>query len=398
MRRLLAGAALIALATAASAQSPAAWRDASAALPAKDAPGHAMNAQAVDIDGDGERDLVIAMERGANRLLLNDGMGRFEDASTRLPRAARDSEETAIADFDRDGDLDIAVANEDDLLPELYINDGAARFRDASDRIAIRVKANAVVAFDADRDGDQDLLFGGDTVSHLLINTGRGRFVDDSVKRLPPIYMRTQDVAVGDVDGDGDLDLAFGNEDRNRLLLNNGSGVFTVRADAIEPASEPEETRDVDLVDLDADGDLDLVLANARIWNPNARAASRILLNDGRGRFLRQPDDAWPRERADQTVTVAAVDLTGDGLPELASGTVEDLTGRSPRGALRVWRNLGAGRFAEMTAGIVPEGVIANMFDITAADLDGDGKSDLFVAARGGRDVLLLTTHAPVSP
>ena len=398
MRRLLAGAAVLALATAVSAQTPDRWRDASAGLPAKDAPGHSMNAQAVDIDGDGDRDLVIAMERGPNRLLLNDGAGRFEDASHRLPRAAKDSEESAVADLDRDGDLDIAIANEDDLLPELYLNDGSARFRDESRRLAIRVKANAVVAFDADRDGDQDLLFGGDTVSHLMINDGRGRFRDDSVRRLPPVYMRTQDVAVGDVDGDGDLDFVFGNEDRNRVFLNDGSGVFTVRTDGIEPASEPEETRDADLVDLDADGDLDLVLANARIWNQNARAPSRILLNDGRGRFLRQPDEAWPRERADQTVTVAAADLTGDGLPELISGTVEDLSGRSPRGALRVWRNLDGGRFAEMTEEIMPEGVLANMFDIAATDFDGDGKPDVFVAARGGRDVLLLSGPAPVSP
>jgi hypothetical protein len=398
MRAWLAGAALAVLASAAGAQGASVWRDASQSLPPKDLPGHAMNAQAVDIDGDGDRDLVIAMERGANRLLLNDGAGRFEEASHRLPRDARDSEETAVADFDRDGDLDIAVANEDDLLPELYLNDGSARFRDESRRLAIRVKANAVVAFDADRDGDADLLFGGDTVSHLMINDGRGRFRDDSVRRLPPIYMRTQDVAVGDIDVDGDLDLVFGNEDRNRVLVNNGSGVFTVRGDAIEPAGEPEETRDVDLVDLDADGDLDLVLANARIWNQNARAASRILLNDGQGRFVRQPVEAWPRERADQTVTVAAVDLTGDGLPELLSATTEDLSGRAPKGTLRVWRNLGGGRFAEMTGEVVPEGVNANMFDIAAADFNGDDKTDVFIAARGGRDVLLLSGPAPSAP
>jgi hypothetical protein len=65
---------------------------------------------------------------------------------------------------------------------------------------------------------------------------------------------------------------------------------------------------------------------------------------------------------------------------------------------LRVWRNLGGGRFAEMTAEIMPDGVVANMFDIAAADFDGDGKTDVFVAARGGRDVLLLSGAAPVSP
>ena len=51
-----------------------------------------------------------------------------------------------------------------------------------------------------------------------------------------------------------------------------------------------------------------------------------------------------------------------------------------------------------MTEEIMPEGVLANMFDIAATDFDGDGKPDVFVAARGGRDVLLLSGPAPVSP
>jgi FG-GAP-like repeat len=51
--------------------------DASDQVPAKTGIGHSMNAKAGDVDGDGDLDIVVAMERQANRLLLNDGRGRF---------------------------------------------------------------------------------------------------------------------------------------------------------------------------------------------------------------------------------------------------------------------------------------------------------------------------------
>src|SRR6187402_1522920 len=62
--------------------------------------GPCMNAAAGDVDGDGDLDLALAMEFVPKVLLLNDGSGRFTDASAKLlPRTIHDSEDVAFADF-----------------------------------------------------------------------------------------------------------------------------------------------------------------------------------------------------------------------------------------------------------------------------------------------------------
>jgi len=383
------GSAILVAALLAGAAGPAgpAFEDASAALPAKAVPGHSMNVRVADLNGDGAADLVVAMEREPNRLLLGDGRGSFRDASADLPRAARDSEEVELVDVDGDRDLDIVAANEDDLRPELYLNDGRGRFSDASARLAHRVKANAVVAFDADGDRVPDLFFGGDKVSSLWIGDGRGGFRDESLARLPDAYGGTQDVAAGDIDGDGDADLVLGNEDRNQIYVNDGRGRFALAPATALPraAAGPEETRDVELFDADGDGRLDLFLANVRLWNPRAVPQSRLLLGDGKGGF-RDATDRLP-QRQENTLSALPVDLDGDGRPDLVTTSVGDLAAADPAGPVRVLINRG-GRFEEATPAWLPAGTQARGFD-AAAVATARGRVDLFVAGRGGPDLLL---------
>jgi hypothetical protein len=394
MRSILFSAPLLLLASPALAQSLPVWRDASATLPPKEAPGHSMNVRAADVDKDGDLDLVFAMEYRINRLLLNDGRGGFTDVSNQLPQNALDSEEVALADYDSDGDIDIAVANEDDLLPELYLNDGKGRFSDASARIAHRVKANAVVAFDANGDKRPDLFFGGDKVSSLWINTGKARFRDESIQRLPKRFGANQDVAVGDIDGDGDLDLVLGNEDRNQIYVNDGKGVFALAdAKALPGAGRPEETRDAELFDADSDGDLDIFFANVALWNPRAVPQNRLLLNDGKGNFT-DVTAQWLPQREESTVAAHPIDLDGDGRLDLITTARDNSTAQAPlqnpTALVRAFRNDGT-RFVEITDQLFPTPLTANGFDILTEDLDGDGKFDLYIASRGGPDRLLLS-------
>jgi hypothetical protein len=386
MRLVLFAAALVSIAAFARAEPR--FVDASSSLPAKEGRGHSMNVKAADIDRDGDLDLVIAMEFGANRLLLNDGSGRFADASERLPRAARDSEEIALADFDADGDLDVAVANEDDLKQELYLNDGRGQFRDASARLRIRVKANAVVAADLDGDRRPDLFFGGDKVSALMVNRGRARFEDVSFDRLPERYGANQDVAVGDIDADGDPDLVLANEDANQIYLNDGKGGFALAPAASLPrAARPEESRDAEVFDVDGDGDLDLFFANVRLWNQNAVAQNRLLLNDGKGAFT-DATAVWLPAREESAVSAEPVDVDGDGRLDLVLGTLRiDGTKIGP-GPIRVLKNSGSA-FVEVTDAWLPAGTIAAGFDVAVGDFDGDKRPDLFVASRGSPDVYL---------
>ena len=367
------------------------FRDATVSnLPTSALRGYSMDARAADLDADGDLDLVIANEFEPNILLLNDGTGRFEDGSDRLPSADRDSEDVAIADFDGDGDLDVVVVTEDDVVNEYYLNDGAGRFTDAGDRWPVDGTSNAVLAADLTGDGAPDLLVGNNGQNRLLVNDGTGHFADETAARLPERDDVTQDLELGDVAGDGDLDLIVGNEDDNRLMINDGSGTFRDAApDAIPLIDPPEETREADFGDVDGDGDLDLIFANVRLFVPDAVRQNRLLLNDGSGRFT---DATARRLPADDQSSLDAdfVDLDGDGDLDVVTSNVlfdGESIGSAPYGVLL---NDGSGRFSDATATAFADGVTGRGLDAEAHDFDGDDRVDLFLCSRGTVDRLLL--------
>ena len=273
-----------------------------------------MDATFGDIDGDGDLDVVVAQERAQNLVLVNDGTGHFSDESAaRIGDAAHDSEHAALADFDGDGDLDLVFVAEDDEINELYLNDGRGRFEAADDRLAdVGGVSNALAVGDLDDDGDLDLLIGNAGQNELLLNDGRANFSLATAGRLPVAARTTQDLELGDVDSDGDLDLIEANEDDNRLLLNDGHGRFVDASSSRLPAdSGREETREADLGDIDGDGDLDLLFANASFL-ADKEPQNRLLVNDGRGYFV---DETRTRLPLDPLGSLDGdfVDLDADG-------------------------------------------------------------------------------------
>ncbi|MEM7585808.1 MAG: FG-GAP-like repeat-containing protein [Acidobacteriota bacterium] len=254
-------------------------------LPVLDGP--TMDAAVADVDADGDLDLLLAQEHQPNILLINDGSGRLTNVSAaQLPQVARDSEDIAFGDFDGDGDVDAVVVSEDDEINELYLNDGRGHFTDGGDRLPVTGRTNAVVTADLDGDGALDLILGNSGQNVLLLNDGQGHFReatgnDGTQGRLPAVEDITQDLELGDVDGDGDLDLLVGNQDANRLLINDGQGVFR---DVELPMREvPEETREADFGDVDGDGNLDILFANIRGFVRDADPRNRLLLGEGTG-------------------------------------------------------------------------------------------------------------------
>src|SRR5262245_41876567 len=148
--------------------------------------GPCMNAAAGDVDGDGDLDLALAMELVPKVLLLNDGSGRFSDASAKLPRTIHDSEDVAFADFDADSDLDLVFVSEDDRKDELFLNDGTGRFSDESNRLLPDDVSNALVVLDLNGDGAPDVLTGNIGTDRALSTGGSGRFHEATATRWGP--------------------------------------------------------------------------------------------------------------------------------------------------------------------------------------------------------------------
>ena len=353
--------------------------------------GLSMDAVAADIDDDGDLDLVVANEFRRNILLLNDGDGVFTDSSDRLPDTSRDSEDLAVHDWDGDGALDVLIVSEDDQVNELFLQrDGA--FIDASERLPSDGVSNAV-AWAVLSGGDLPTVFvGNNGQNRLWIQQGPARaFVDATDGRLPALDDVTQDLELGDLDGDGDLDLVVGNEGDN-LILFQDAGVFSPAPDGCLPLrAEPEETRDVELGDVDGDGDLDLVFGNVVAFVPGADAANRLLLNTGSGCF-EDASERWPNASR-STFDADLVDLDGDGDLDLITGNLRPGLSLAADG-FRAYTNDGSGRFTHSTEelfGALPPG---KGFDVEAFDADGDGALDLFMASRGAQDLLYLRRAA----
>jgi len=358
-------------------------------LPYQDLAGLSMDAGVTDIDDDGDWDIIIANEFRANILLLNNGKGQFAWESNRLPRTERDSEDVGIADFDQDGDLDIIIVSEDDLVNELYLQQPDSTFLDASDRIPVAGRSNAVLLADINGDGLPDILIGNNGQNALLINQGDAQFIDESSGRLPLLEDITQDIEFGDVDGDGDPDLIVGNEDENRLLMNDGTGHFVDQSTERLPYRvEAEETREADFGDVDGDGDLDLLFANVQAFVDDAFRQNRLLLNDGNGYFTDVTAKQLPADE-DRSFDGDFFDLDGDGDLDIITSNSNGPSYQEPS-AYRIFLNDGTGVFAEAPTHFLPAGIAGSGFDVEQADFNGDGLPDLYLASRGTIDQLVF--------
>src|SRR5690606_28730687 len=187
-------------------------------------------------------------------------LAQMPSTEKRLWFAGSDTEDIAIADFNNDGWLDLVFAAEDDMNHEFYLNQGNGRFKEVKNKFPQFI-SNAVQAYDFNGDGAIDLIFGNQGQSRLFINDGKGNFTEETESRLPQDEnTTTQDIALVDVNHDGNIDIIMGNENGNQLWINRGKGFFTNETAGRFPSSPDMETRKVIIIDVNQDGHPDIYL------------------------------------------------------------------------------------------------------------------------------------------
>ena len=261
------------------------------------------------------------------------------ETGARMPRDSDHTIEIDAGDVDGDGDLDIVTANVNKEQNRIYINDGTGHFTDET------------------------------------LNP------DSTGKRLPPVGDTTADVELADVDGDGDLDIFYANTtfdgQQNRLLINDGNGYFTGETLARLPLLD-DYSRDAIFLDVDSDGDLDILVANSIfLGSQTGGQFNRILINDGTGHFTDETFDAdddplrIPKDPG-STRDIAGADVDHDGDIDLF------VANRAISNQNRLFLNDATGYFTDATGAMLPFDYQSSR-DADFGDADGDGDPDIYI-------------------
>jgi hypothetical protein len=296
------------------------------------APAHV---EAVDMDGDADLDLLVAAlgflfpnnnRVGSVIVLENDGQQKFAPhyVADRVARVA----DARAADFDGDGDLDISVAGfgYDDGETTWLENKGGWMFEPhVLQRLSGAINA---IPFDANGDKAQDIVA---LISQeweeiwAFVNDGKGRFAARLIWGSTNADFGSSWLTVVDMDRDGDGDLLYANGDAFEYappnsrpwqgvqwLENRGDVRFEVRRlTDLQGATSPEA------LDLDGDGDLDVLLVTANNDWDNPQAPSLLWLeNDGQMKFTMHGIAGSPTH----LLTLAVGDLDGDGRHDAVTG------------------------------------------------------------------------------
>jgi hypothetical protein len=242
---------------------------------------------AEDIDNDGDID-VLALSGAGNALYLNDGKGRFSDATEaaglgwkRPDGTAGEPRQPIVADFDNDGLEDVLITYVDDDH-RLYRNLGNAKFADVTRNANLGGKSlvgGPATALDFDNDGLLDLYIGyfGDYIHGVLPTLSRrnsnalpdklfrnkGNFVFEEVPNSGVENSGwAQSVGHLDFDGDGREDILCGNDfGTNAWYRNLGNGKFEDVSSKIG-TDKPSYTMNVGITDLNRDGLPDVYISN----------------------------------------------------------------------------------------------------------------------------------------
>lgn len=354
-----------------------------------------------DFDDDGRVDLYLT-NFGRNQLLRNEGPGndgvvRFRYVTDDVGAGdARWSVSATFADLDRDGRLDLFVANYVDFAlaihktcrgytgapdycsplaygaePDLLLHNVGERFERATASAGMAKTYGAglgVVATDLDGDGWIDLYVANDqSANQMWMNrqwgAGDGTFVDESLLGGTGVNAEGQPeagmgIAAGDPDGDGDVDLLVSHlvRETHTLYTNQGGGFFddTTNASGLAQASWDATGFGTVWLDADSDGQLDLAVANGAVKH------LELLVRAGDPFPLHQPNQLF------RNVGSGSGGAGRDGV------RFEDVTKSAGKG----WE------LSEVSRGMA------------VGDVDNDGDPDLLVGNNNG-PVRLLRNDSP---
>jgi len=342
-----------------------------------DIPMFGLGAAVGDYDNDGHDDLFVTAV-GQSHLFHNNGNGTFTDVTKAAGLWGHDEFSTSAAwvDYDRDGKLDLVVAN--------YVQ--------------WSVKNDLFCTLDGTHKSYCTPESYKGTSVRLWHNSGNGKFEDVTQKAgMSDPTSKSLGIAVLDYNGDGWPDILITNDTQpNKLYLNRKNGTF--EEDGVSAGiafSEDGIARagmGVDSGDYDHSGKSSIIITNF------ANQMLSLYHNEGNGLFV---DEAPSSEVGRASLITLGFgcfffDYDNDGWPDIfvADGHIESDVERVQKRVTyaeppHLFRNLGRGKFQEVTASLGDVFAAPKVARGAAyADIDNDGALDLLVTTNGGRAYL----------
>ncbi len=297
------------------------------------------------------------------------GPGVFVNGTT-YASAGVNLSDVAAADVDNDGDVDALVVGFSSNLVEAWLNNGSGGFS-LGTTATLPNSPNGITTGDLDNDGDLDFVTVHQSAgaAYVGLNNGTGTFAVSLATQLPGGSSATQG-RLADVDADGDLDLVI--TDYNfgvQVRFNNGAGAFS----GTGGTSIAGLAHALAMGDIDSDGDLDLVAGEI------TSSIAHVRFNTGAGTFGGLSNVTTASGGINAAVLA---DFDADGDLDLATATAfgSDVS-------IRV--NNGSGTFSGTQT--ISIGGIG--YDLKAADVDGDGDLDLVAMVFGSPNTVVLLNN-----
>jgi penicillin G amidase len=298
-----------------------------------DVVGTTRQASFLDYDNDGDTDFFVAFRDLPNALYRNDG-GRYTEVAAQVGIAdPRKTVGVAWFDMEGDGDLDAFVANQDGDLNGFFRNDGG-RFTDIAKELGMDGAGRPLVyggvgpsVVDYDNDGDLDLYVANYGPNTMYRNEGGGKFTEVAADLgIAGDYHATTSVW-GDYDNDGRPDVYVASylanimHVRDYLYRNEGSIFRDVTPSML---LKHDATHGVQWMDYDADGDVDLALADNGAMGLHLLFRNRlpaelrarglnVMVLDERGRYTKAGSEVRAYKAGTRTLLSTRIVDTGSG-------------------------------------------------------------------------------------
>jgi hypothetical protein len=328
----------------------------------------AHDVELADMDGDGDLDIVTASYLDDTIAWYeNDGAANPSWSAANIATSANGARDVHVADMDGDGDLDIVSASHDDDTIAWYENDSAGNPSWSAANIATSANgATDVKVADMDGDGDLDIVSASrnDNTIAWYENDGAAN-PSWTAADIATSAATAVEIYIADMDGDGDLDIVSASQADDTIAWYENDGAANPSWSAADIATSADLARDIEVADMDGDGDLDIVSASV---NDDTIAWYE---NDG------ATNPTWTAANiatsADGARGVHVADMDGDGDLDIISASAIDNT-------IAWYENDGASDPTWTATDIATN--MNGARDIEAADMDGDGDLDIVAVSQ----------------